>query len=110
MSATVLDVIGQMFYKPVREQLSGGGHQCRHLRPDGRQRGGTGGAHQADGDAYWRQLFTQLDQLRVGRLTSCPSPPRAGRDGRLLDLIYRLSDADVEEALTGPIAAAAAGR
>jgi hypothetical protein len=111
VSATVLDVIGQMFYKPEYESnyqaaVTNAGIYAATQ--------GNAAARAAlvkqTGDAYWRQLFTQLDQLRLGRLTSYLRRREPDAMVGYSILIYRLSDADVEAALTGPIAATPVGR
>lgn len=104
VSATVLDVIGQMFYKPDYE-----GNYKAAVTNAGifAATAGNDAARAAlireTGEAYWRQLFTQLDQLRVGRLTAFLRRRQPDAMVGYSILIYRLSDADVEQALTGSI-------
>ena len=108
VSATVLDVIGQMFYKPEYE------NNYRAAVTNAGIFAGTAGKPEAraalleqTGDEYWRQLFAQLDQLRVGRLTAFLRRREPDAMVGYSILIYRLSDADVEQALHGSIDGAA---
>ncbi len=52
------------------------------------------------GDEYWRQLFVQFDQLRTGRLVAYLRRRQPDAMVGYSILIYRLTDADVAEALT----------
>jgi hypothetical protein len=55
------------------------------------------------GDDYWRQLFVQTDQLRTGRLVAFLRRRQPDAMVGYSILIYRLTDGDVAEALTGPV-------
>jgi hypothetical protein len=54
------------------------------------------------GEPYWRQLFVQFDQLRTGRLAAFLRRRQPDAMIGYSILIYRLSDADVVQALSGP--------
>ena len=54
------------------------------------------------GEPYWRQLFVQFDQLRMGRLAAFLRRRQPDAMIGYSILIYRLSDAEVVQALSGP--------
>jgi hypothetical protein len=104
VSATVLDVIGQMFYKPEYES------NYQAAATNAEIFAGASGNEQAraalvrqTGEDYWRQLFVQLDQLRVGRLTAFLRRRQPDAMIGYSILVYRLSDSEVEQALKGPL-------
>ena len=57
------------------------------------------------GEEYWRQLFGDLDQLRTGRLLAFLRERRPDAMVGYSILIYRLTDADVAQALNAPLSA-----
>ena len=57
------------------------------------------------GDQYWRQLFVQFDQLRTGRLVAYLRRRQPDAMVGYSILIYRLTAADVAEALLNPVPA-----
>ena len=57
------------------------------------------------GEEYWRQLFGQLDQMRTGRLLAFLRRRQPDAMVGYSILIYRLTDADLAQALTAPLSA-----
>jgi hypothetical protein len=104
ISATVLDVIGTMFYKPEYESNYQAGMQNAAIfaRASGNEADKAALLRQT-GDDYWRQLFVQTDQLRTGRLVAFLRRRQPDAMVGYSILIYRLTDGDVAEALTGPV-------
>jgi hypothetical protein len=102
ISATVLDVIGTMFYKPEYESNYRAGLQNLgvHAAASGNPEAMAALMRQT-GEDYWRQLFVQTDQLRTGRLTAFLRRRQPDAMVGYSILIYRLTDADVAQALTG---------
>jgi hypothetical protein len=104
ISATVLDVIGTMFYKPEYESNYQAGMQNAAIfaRASGNEEAKAALVRET-GEDYWRQLFVQTDQLRTGRLVAFLRRRQPDAMVGYSILIYRLTDADVAEALTGPV-------
>ncbi len=103
ISATVLDVIGTMFYKPEYESNYQAALQNVTVFARASE---NADAHSAlmrqTGEEYWAQLFPQFDQLRTGRLVAFLRRRQPDAMVGYSILIYRLTDADVAEALKGP--------
>ena len=73
ISATVLDVIGTMFYKPEYESNYQAGLQNLTVFERASESDKAALVQQM-GAEYWQQLFVQVDQMRMGRLVaSCGS-------------------------------------
>jgi hypothetical protein len=103
VSATVLDVIGHMFYKPADEaNYQAALKNLIVLAQASENDQAMSALMQKTGDAYWRQLFVQYDQMRMGRLAAYlrRRPPDAMIGYTIL--IYRLTDAEVDQAVNGP--------
>ena len=104
VSATMLDVVSRLFYKPEYEtnyqaavknaavfaQASLDSQSMASLMRD-------------TGEDYWAQLFSALDQMRTGRLAAFLRQRRPDAMVGYSILIYRLTDADVAQALNGPV-------
>jgi len=106
ISATVLDVLGNMFYKPEYE----GNYQAALENMNAFARASASeeawsALMRQTGDQYWRQLFVQFDQLRTGRLVAYLRRRQPDAMVGYSILIYRLTDADVAEALLNPVPA-----
>jgi hypothetical protein len=103
VSATVLDVISRVFYKPEYESNYQAALQnmmtfARASESDQ----GLAALMRQTGEPYWRQLFVQFDQMRTGRLAAFLRRRQPDAMIGYSILIYRLSDADVVQALSGP--------
>jgi hypothetical protein len=101
VSATVLDVIGTMFYKPEYESNYQAGLQNLNVFTHASESDKAALVQQM-GAEYWSQLFVQVDQMRMGRLTAWLRQRRPDATVGYSILIYRLSDADVQQAVGGP--------
>ena len=103
ISATVLDVVGRAFYTPEYESNYQAAFKnliaFARASEDDRQ---FAVLMQQTGEHYWRDLFTQFDQLRTGRLVAFLRHRQPDAMVGYSILIYRLSDADVSQAVTGP--------
>ena len=102
ISATVLDVIGSMFYKPEYESNYQAALQNVTIFASSESEQARSALIRQTGEEYWRQLFVQFDQLRMGRLVAFLR--RRQHDAMIghTILIYRLSDEDVGQAVHGP--------
>jgi hypothetical protein len=104
ISATVLDVIGTMFYKPEYETNYQAAMQNSEIFAQASRSEETLSAlMRQTGEEYWRQLFAQGDQLRTGRLVTYLRRRQPDAMVGYSILIYRLTDKDVAEALKGTI-------
>ena len=101
ISATVLDVIGRMFYKPEYESnYQAALKNMTVFARASENEQAMSALMQQTGEHYWRQLFVQFDQLRTGRLVAFLRREPDAMVGYSI-LIYRLTDADVAQALNG---------
>src|SRR4030095_9243642 len=69
VSATMLDVVGHLFYKPddERDYQAAIGNLAAFARASEDERTWTALVQQT-GEQYWRDLFLRFDRLRTGRL------------------------------------------
>lgn len=103
ISVTVLDVIGTMFYKPEYEDNYQAALQNVTVFDRSSENDDARSALlRQTGEEYWRQLFVQFDQLRTGRLVAFLRRRQPDAMVGYSILIYRLTDAEVAEALQGP--------
>jgi hypothetical protein len=104
ISATVLDVIGRVFYTPPQE----GAYQdafkslVAFARASEDERAFAALTRQT-GEQYWRDVFTAYDRLRTGRLVAFLRHRQPDAMVGYSILIYRLSDRDVDVAINGPV-------
>lgn len=104
ISATVLDVIATMFYKPEYESnYQAAMRNSEIFAQASRSEETLSALLRQTGEDYWRQLFSQGDQLRTGRLVTYLRRRQPDAMVGYSILIYRLTDKDVAEALKGPI-------
>jgi hypothetical protein len=104
VSATVLDVIGRLFYKPEYESNYQAALKDLVMFARASENDETlSGLIRQTGEAYWQQLFTQFDQLRTGRLMAYLRRRQPDAMIGYTILIYRLTDADVVHALNDPV-------
>jgi len=101
ISATVLDVIGTMFYKPEYESNYQAGLQNLTVFERASESDRAALVQQM-GTEYWQQLFVQVDQMRMGRLAAALRQRQPDAMIGYSILIYRLSDDDVRKAAGGP--------
>jgi Dolichyl-phosphate-mannose-protein mannosyltransferase len=103
VSATVLNVIGHLFYGPEHE----GNYQAalaelvRFARASESEQAWSA-LMQQTGEPYWHQLFAQFDQLRTGRLMAFLRRREPDAMVGYSILIFRLSDQEVSQAVNGP--------
>jgi len=103
VSATVLDVISRIFYKPEYESNYQAALQNMMIFAKASESDQSLAAlMRQTGEPYWRQLFVQFDQLRMGRLAAFLRRRQPDAMIGYSILIYRLSDAEVVQALSGP--------
>ena len=103
ISATVRNVISRTFYSP--EQESNYQAAVKNLAifaraSENEQAWST--LMRQTGQDYWQQLFAQFDQMRTGRLVAFLRRREPDAMVGYSILIYRLTDADVGLALSGP--------
>lgn len=103
VSATVLNVIGRLFYRPAYESnyQAALAELARFARASETEQDWLALMRQT-GEAYWRQLFVQFDQLRTGRLMAFLRGREPDATVGYSILIYRLTESDVHLALNGP--------
>ena len=103
VSATMLDVVGHLFYKPEdeRDYQSAIGNLAAFARAAEDERKWTA-LMQQTGEHYWRDLFVRFDRLRTGRLLAALRQREPDASIGYSILVYRLSDADVDRAVNGP--------
>jgi hypothetical protein len=103
VSATVLDVISRMFYKPEYETnyQAAVKNLTIFARASDDEHAWSALMRQT-GEQYWPDLFAQFDQLRTGRLVAFLRRRQPDATIGYSILIYRLSDGDVSSALNGP--------
>jgi hypothetical protein len=103
VSATVLNVIGRMFYKPEDESdyQAALNNLATFARASENEQAWSA-LMQQTGEQYWHQLFAQFDRLRTGRLAAFLRRREPDAMVGYSILIYRLTDADVSLALNGP--------
>jgi hypothetical protein len=103
VSATVLNVIGRLFYGPEHE----GNYQAalaelvRFARASESEQAWSA-LMQQTGEPYWHQLFAQFDQLRTGRLMAFLRRREPDAMVGYSILIFRLTDQEVSQAVNGP--------
>ena len=103
VSVTVLDVIGRLFYKPEYQGNYQAALKNVTIFATASQNEQTLSALIArTGEPYWQQLFAQFDQLRTGRLVAFLRRRQPDAMIGYSILIYRLTDADVAQAVNGP--------
>jgi hypothetical protein len=102
VSATMLDVIGRMFYKPEDESdyQAAMKNLIAFARASENERDWAALLHRT-GEQYWPQLFIAFDRLRTGRLIAFLRHREPDAMAGYSILIYRLTDADVSLALNG---------
>ena len=101
ISATVLDVIATMFYKPEYESNYRAGLQNLTVFERASESDRAALVQQM-GAEYWQQLFVQVDQMRMGRLVVALRQRQPDAMIGYSILIYRLSDAEVRQGVGGP--------
>ena len=103
VSATVLDVISRMFYKPEYEtNYQAAVKNLTIFARASEDEHAWSALMRQTGEQYWRDLFAQFDQLRTGRLVAFFRRRQPDATIGYSILIYRLSDGDVSSALNGP--------
>ena len=103
VSATMLDVIGNVFYAPEYEKnYQAALSDLTSLARASESEQEWSALMQRTGDQYWQQLFVQFDRLRAGRLMAYLRRRQPDAMVGYSILIYRLTDTDVAVALTGP--------
>jgi hypothetical protein len=103
VSATVLDVISRMFYKPEYENnYQAAVKNLTIFARASEDEHAWSALMRQTGEQYWRDLFAQFDQLRTGRLVAFLRRRQPDATIGYSILIYRLSDGDVSSALNGP--------
>jgi hypothetical protein len=86
VSATMLDVVSRLFYKPEYEtNYQAAVKNATVFARASQDEQAMSSLMRDTGEEYWRQLFGDLDQLRTGRLLAFPQAAASRRDGRLLD-------------------------
>jgi hypothetical protein len=106
VSATMLDVVSRLFYKPEYEtNYQAAVKNATVFAQASRDEQAMSSLMRDTGEKYWRQLFGDLDQLRTGRLLAFLRQRRPDAMVGYSILIYRLTDADVGRALNDPLAA-----
>jgi hypothetical protein len=103
ISATMLDVVGRSFYKP--DQESNYQAAVKNLTIFARaseNEQAWAALMQQTGQGYWQQLFAQFDQMRTGRLIAFLRHREPDAMVGYSILIYRLTEADVALAVSGP--------
>lgn len=103
VSATVLDVISRLFYTrdDERDYQAALTNLAAFARASESEQAWTALMH-TTGERYWRDLFARFDQLRTGRLAAFLRQREPDAMAGYSILIYRLSDADIARATTGP--------
>lgn len=103
VSATVLDVISRMFYKPEYENnYQAAVKNLTIFARASEDEHAWSALMRQTGEQYWRDLFAQFDQLRTGRLAAFLRRRQPDATIGYSILIYRLSAGDVSSALNGP--------
>ncbi len=106
VSATMLDVVSRLFYKPEYEtNYQAAVKNAAVFAQASRDEQAMSSLIRDTGEEYWRQLFGDLDQLRTGRLLAFLRQRRPDAMVGYSILIYRLTDADVARALNDPLSA-----
>ena len=106
VSATMLDVVSRLFYKPEYEtNYQAAVKNATVFAQASRDEQAMSSLMRNTGEEYWRQLFGDLDQLRTGRLLAFLRQRRPDAMVGYSILIYRLTDADVARALNDPLSA-----
>jgi hypothetical protein len=102
VSATMLNVVGRVLYGPDSER------RYQAALQDLAALGKASESEQAwsalmsrTGDRYWQELFADFDRLRTGRLLAFLRGREPDAMAGYTILIYRLTEADVEQALFG---------
>jgi hypothetical protein len=104
ISATVRDVISRTFYSPAQESNYQAAMKNLAIFARASENEQAWSAlMQQTGQEYWQQLFAQFDQMRTGRLVAFLRGREPDATIGYSILIYRLTDADVDRALTGPV-------
>jgi hypothetical protein len=102
ISATMLNVIGRVFYKPEYEtQYQAALRDLALLGRASESEEAWSALMRQTGEEHWHRLFVQFDQLRTGRLLAFlrGREPDALVGGSIL--IYKLTDEDVEQSVHG---------
>ena len=106
VSATMLDVVSRLFYKPEYEtNYQAAVKNATVFAQASQDEQAMSSLMRDTGEEYWRQLFGDLDQLRTGRLLAFLRQRRPDAMVGYSILIYRLTDADVARALNDPLSA-----
>jgi hypothetical protein len=106
VSATMLDVVSRLFYKPEYEtNYQAAVKNAAVFAQASLDPQAMATLVRDTGDEYWAQLFSGLDQLRTGRLAAFLRQRRPDAMVGYSILIYRLTDADVARALNAPLSA-----
>ena len=104
ISVTSLDVLGSMFYKREDESNYQAALQNLAVFARAAEHDDTMSALlRQTGQGYWPQLFAQFDQMRTGRLIAFLRRRQPDAMVGYSILIYRLSDADVTQAVDRPM-------
>jgi len=106
VSATMLDVVSRLFYKPEYEtNYQAAAKNAAIFARASQDEQSMSSLMRDTGEEYWRQLFGDFDQLRTGRLLAFLRQRRPDAMVGYSILIYRLTDADVAQALNDPLSA-----
>ncbi len=104
ISATMLNVISRLFYRPEYEAnyQAALAELVRFARASENDQAWAA-LMQQTGEPYWQQLFVQFDQLRTGRLAAFLRGREPDAMAGYSILIYRLTDEEVSAALNEPL-------
>ena len=100
----MLDVVSRLFYKPEYEaNYQAAVKNAAVFAQASLDAQSMASLMRNTGEDYWAQLFSALDQMRTGRLAAFLRHRRPDAMLGYSILIYRLTDADVAQALNGPV-------
>ena len=103
VSATMLDVLGSMFWRPETESDYQAALKNIMIFARASENEQTKVAlMRQTGEEYWKKTFVAFDQMRMGRLAAFLRHREPDAMVGYTILIYRLTDAEVAQALYGP--------
>jgi hypothetical protein len=103
ISATILDVLGSMFWRPEYERDYQAALKNTTIFARAAENEQTKAALvRQTGEDFWRSTFVKFDQMRMGRLAAFLRHREPDAMVGYTILIYRLTDADLAKALNGP--------
>jgi hypothetical protein len=103
ISATMLNVVSQLFYKPEYESnYQAALKDLLTLARASESESAFTALMRQTGEQHWQQLFVQFDQLRTGRLAAFLRRRQPDAQAGYSILVYRLTDAEVDQAVNGP--------